>query len=87
MQDYYNIISDIASYTNSELIYFFIILFVFLVVGFIPLYKFMLDRQTEREKQIIDVVKANTAAITALQTTLNLTLSNMGVMFNANHKP
>ena len=84
MNDYYNIISDIAGYTNSELIYFFIILFIFLLVGFIPLCKFLLDWQTNREKQIIDVIKANTAAITALQTTLNLTLSNMGVMFSAN---
>ena len=87
MNDYYNIFSDIAGYTNSELIYFFIILFVFCLVGFIPLCKFILDRQTDRENKIIDVIKANTAAITALQTTLNLTLSNMGVMFNANHKP
>ena len=78
------IIEQIVKETQSELILFFIILAVFLIIIMIPLFTLVLkDRKhknqlenerlqqyIDRESRIIQVITANTEVMTGLKTTL-----------------
>ena len=80
MTDYaYQVYESIIQATSSELILFFVILSVFLAVTSVPLYAFIMnkinakikhesekhDKYIEREREIIAVVRENSAAIAA----------------------
>ena len=83
---YDQVVQEVLNKTNSELILFFILALVAVVIGFIPLYRMNLknrrehlahestrqDKYIEREKEIIRVITLNTEAITGLKTTLDL---------------
>ena len=83
---YEQIVQDVVGSTHSEIIRFFVIVLVILVAVLLPLYYMMLkdrkarlvhenirqDKYIARESQIIEVVKANTAAITDLKATIEL---------------
>ena len=74
MTDYgFGVYESIVSATQSEVILFFIALFVFLIISQIPYYRGRkADKlhEREREKQILDAYRENTAAITGLKVTL-----------------
>ena len=83
------IISEVVQSTQNEFILFFVLIIVALVVFIIPLYGMILkdrkakltqedtrqDKYIEREKQIIEVIKENSAVIAGLK----VTLENIGV--------
>lgn len=78
------IVSEVVQKTNSELILFFVLMIIVLVIFVIPLYRMMLkdrsektkqedirqDKYIEREKQIIQVITANTEVMAGLKATL-----------------
>lgn len=80
-----SVLEQVTTKTQSELILFFIILAVVLMVLIVPLYTLILkDRKEknkqesdrlgqymEREKRIIEVVTANTEVMASLKTTLD----------------
>ena len=76
MTDYGSrIYESIISATQSEVILFFIALFVFLIISQIPFYrgkKSDKQHEREREKQVLDAYRENTAAITGLKVTLEI---------------
>ena len=76
----YSVYESVVSATSSELILFFVILFIFLGVALIPLYTLTLRKrkeerthEREREQQIIEVIKENSNVISGLKTTLEIT--------------
>ena len=83
---YEQIVQDVVGKTHSEIILFFVIVLVILVVVLLPLYYMILrdrkarlvhenirqDKFIEREKQVIEVIKANTEAITGLKSMLEI---------------
>ena len=76
MIDYgYRIYESIISATQSELILFFIALFVFLIISQVPYYRGRKEdklHEREREKLILDAFMENSAAITSLKVTLEM---------------
>jgi len=80
-----NVLNGIVNKTQSDLIFFFIILTIVLVVVLLPLYNMMMkdrkekqnaenvrqDKYIEREKQIIQVITANTEVMSGLKTALD----------------
>ena len=82
-----DIINSIVGNTQSDLILFFIIMVVAMVIVLLPLYTLISkdrkqknqldntrqDKFIEREKQIIQVITANTEVMTGLKTTLEVT--------------
>jgi len=86
------IINAVMQRTNSELILFFILLLVAMVLVWIPLYRiFRKDRiervklEHEREKQIIYVITANTDVISGLKTTMDIFSSATQTSFSRIH--
>ena len=80
------IIQEVARKTNSELILFFVLLLVALIVFFIPMYRMISkatserqDKYIEREKGLLDIVSKNTEAISLLRATLE----SSGLITNA----
>lgn len=79
-----DVLNNVTSNTQSELILFFIIMTVVLVAVLLPLYRMMMsdrkakhaadntrqDKYIEREKQIIQVITANTEVMAGLKATL-----------------
>jgi len=68
------ILTEVTSRASGDLILFFVLLLVALVIFFLPLYamiqtdrKTTADKTIARERLIIDVVTANTGAITGLR--------------------
>ena len=78
------LLQEIVKQTNSELILFFIIVSVALVLVFVPIYRMMhkerkerlahenerQDKYIEREREIIRVITSNTEVMSGLKTTL-----------------
>jgi len=86
------IVNEIIHKTTSELIIFFILVMITLVIVFLPLYRMMVkDRKErnvqnfEREKQIMSVITANTEVISRLKTTLDFTSNNTNSSFTRIH--
>jgi hypothetical protein len=94
------ILEKIAAQTNSELILFFILVVVALVVFMIPMYRMMMkdradkaerdgtrqDKYIEREKQIIAVITANTEVISGLKAMLEITSAATNSSFTRLHE-
>jgi hypothetical protein len=82
--NYEDLLRDIAQQTNSELILFFIVFLAAMVVVFLPFYLMMgkqrketreaekekRDSYTEREKEIINVIKENSEVNAGLKVTM-----------------
>jgi len=78
------VLGNVVDRTQSELILFFIIMSIVLVAVLLPLYGMMMkdrkskheadnirqDKYIEREKQIIQVITANTEVLAGIRTTL-----------------
>jgi len=98
MSEYaYSIYETIVSTTSSELILFFILLFIFLCVTVAPLYIITMrkrkeereqERQHEREREhhIIGVIKENSSVIADLKTTLEITGKTTTTILERVHK-
>lgn len=83
------ILNEILTRTENDIIILAIVILVGLVVFFIPFYitmnknkKTVRDDELKERQQILDVVKANTSAMTKLETTLDLNNSGMIEMLN-----
>ena len=97
--NYDYLLEEIARQTNSELILFFVVVSVVLVVVFLPFYRMVLkerkerlsqdslrqDKYIERERQIIAVITSNTEVIAGLKTTLELTTTSTQTSFTRIH--
>ncbi len=93
------ILSQVTQKTNSELILFFIIFAIILVVFLLPLYGLLLkdkkekhkaekekrDDYMQREKQIIEVIKENSEVIASLKVTLENNSVNTNSSLNRLH--
>ena len=86
------IIKEVMQRTNSELMLFFILLLVAMVVVWIPLYRMMrkdrIERvklDFERERSILDVVTANTDVISELKTTMGIFSKSTNSSFSRIH--
>jgi sensor domain CHASE-containing protein len=94
------LLSEVAQRSNSELIYFFIIVAVVLAIVCIPMYRMMLkerkerliqesirqERYIEREREIIKVISENSAVIAGLKATFELTGASNHSSFSRVHE-
>jgi hypothetical protein len=98
--EHQQLMQEIISKTQSELILFFVIVAVVLVMVYIPIYRMMhkerkerlsqenirQDKYIEREREIIKVITANTEVNAGLKTTLEMMNNDTKTSFSRIHE-